>query len=573
MPATRESWDDDFLFDRPSTSSLALPSTRLLTSLDWALPVPRRSPSRQASTSWDDDPPHPPLAHTTPRPRVTSNQRSSFDESVRETRALPEAEKRRKRSSWIRALGLGRRDEIDREQDPNRESTLGRQTRPPSLVHPVDARRFSRASSTSSRNLDYWTEGSTTGGETSERSGDEGAGDMEGTIGRRRGAGRSPGFDVLALGTEGVRVKRSSTSRRRRLKKRAPESTENVSLSTGPSAPPGIYPSLRHTSIPMANSTNSKPPSAPSALKLLRRISGSIRPAAPGRESGSFYNLISRSTSALHSLAKRSSSPAPGDSAAETSGPSQSYPRSSSSVGFYPSSIPSLPALPVSSSTPSLLTRHRMSASVDLTPKPSLFSRARSFSRPSKGPYVPEDPPSRPRLSSSASASSVDESLAWTPVAPTRVGTRLAAIPGSSSSTVRPTRSPSFSTPTRAPIPVVPSLPAAWASHRTPLAPLTSQLVTSGSLASLASKPSPSRSRTALPVSTSFYNFDSDFDFADTRGEGVPRRNSLSSLRIPSRIITAQARIGDDLERVREFARGVDGTPHFVVKSNADASL
>ena len=42
-------------------------------------------------------------------------------------------------------------------------------------------------------------------------------------------------------------------------------------------------------------------------------------------------------------------------------------------------------------------------------------------------------------------------------------------------------------------------------------------------------------------------------------GQEVARRNSLSDLRIPSRITSSQARIEEDLERVKEFAKGIDG--------------
>lgn len=44
-----------------------------------------------------------------------------------------------------------------------------------------------------------------------------------------------------------------------------------------------------------------------------------------------------------------------------------------------------------------------------------------------------------------------------------------------------------------------------------------------------------------------------------TGGQDVARRNSLSDLRIPSRITSSQVRIEEDLERVKEFAKGIDG--------------
>lgn len=41
----------------------------------------------------------------------------------------------------------------------------------------------------------------------------------------------------------------------------------------------------------------------------------------------------------------------------------------------------------------------------------------------------------------------------------------------------------------------------------------------------------------------------------------LPRRNSLSDLRIPARITLAQKKIEDDLERVKQFAQGIEGEP------------
>ena len=46
-----------------------------------------------------------------------------------------------------------------------------------------------------------------------------------------------------------------------------------------------------------------------------------------------------------------------------------------------------------------------------------------------------------------------------------------------------------------------------------------------------------------------------------TASPGTPRRNSLSDLRIPTRITSSQARIEEDLERVKQFAKGIDGQP------------
>ncbi|GAA5961921.1 hypothetical protein JCM3765_006438 [Sporobolomyces pararoseus] len=65
------------------------------------------------------------------------------------------------------------------------------------------------------------------------------------------------------------------------------------------------------------------------------------------------------------------------------------------------------------------------------------------------------------------------------------------------------------------------------------------------------------RPRTALgtdypPILTKHGGEDDDFDFI------LPRRNSLSDLRIPARITNAQKKIEEDLERVKQFAQGVE---------------
>ncbi|KAI5478069.1 hypothetical protein MNV49_005532 [Pseudohyphozyma bogoriensis] len=63
------------------------------------------------------------------------------------------------------------------------------------------------------------------------------------------------------------------------------------------------------------------------------------------------------------------------------------------------------------------------------------------------------------------------------------------------------------------------------------------------------------RPRTSMAVDrpASYY-----FDDAFEGGQEVVRRNSLSDLRIPTRITSSQARIEEDLARVREFAKGID---------------
>lgn len=59
-----------------------------------------------------------------------------------------------------------------------------------------------------------------------------------------------------------------------------------------------------------------------------------------------------------------------------------------------------------------------------------------------------------------------------------------------------------------------------------------------------------------------------EMDNDDLGGVELQRRNSLSDLRIPSRITSSQARIEEDLERVREFAKGIESEFFFFFSSS-----
>ncbi|BGP45036.1 hypothetical protein JCM10450v2_000853 [Rhodotorula kratochvilovae] len=67
----------------------------------------------------------------------------------------------------------------------------------------------------------------------------------------------------------------------------------------------------------------------------------------------------------------------------------------------------------------------------------------------------------------------------------------------------------------------------------------------------------PHRPLTALGGPLKAYQFDDDLALSDGEG-GLPRRNSLSDLRIPARITNAQKKIEEDLERVKQFAKAVE---------------
>ncbi|GAA5839582.1 hypothetical protein JCM11251_003552 [Rhodosporidiobolus azoricus] len=67
------------------------------------------------------------------------------------------------------------------------------------------------------------------------------------------------------------------------------------------------------------------------------------------------------------------------------------------------------------------------------------------------------------------------------------------------------------------------------------------------------------RPRTALGGERPPTNYYFDEDFAISESDfSLPRRNSLSDLRIPARITSSQKKIEEDLERVKQFAKGIE---------------
>ncbi|KAK4702432.1 hypothetical protein P7C70_g3791, partial [Phenoliferia sp. Uapishka_3] len=352
--------------------------------------------------------------------------------------------------------------------------------------------------------------------------------------------------------------------------------------------------------------------SSSSKLPLASRLSR--KPSAPGKshppvtgrnQSGtkrplSLSSMLSRSTSAVP-LGRRAPSPLPPSPHPSVKSPSlPSRPPSANSVRPSLSSLNQSAPGP-SPSTPTSIKLHRHSSSVsDLAkPKesPSFFERARAFSR--SGGSSSKPPPS-PKIPSPSKVPVSVPVKTWTskPKAPSHKTSREQMPPpvfqgrlnsewkmptrpdstasdvsnASTSSTLRPQSNVS----TLGPLPRIrregstssrqekgkgrpPPTRAQQQGHRPssslssafdrPRSPFPPPAPSASSRAQ-----SPSRPRTAMAVDRpASYYFDDGMG-----GLEVPRRNSLSDLRIPSRITSSQARIEEDLERVKEFAKGID---------------
>ena len=578
-----ESWDDDFFTQgsastssrphappRPSYRTSVLPQSTSQLSLHQ---TPRQKGKLQSSRSnsslnsflsdsWDDPalPPRP-ILQPSPSKRSTRPLRSPLPTELdNEGIENGSTSKKEKRTSWRKSLQRSLSGRMQREvvvEDvpsiPGQFVVLGRRSRGSSTAGTdgegdrntairsnrssvdwsdsgrdpfprstslqfaprpdVPYRKVSTgsASTASSRiDLERWREGTDTEGEFSEFSGDE--------FVEREVASHLAGVD-------GVRVARR---RSKRLKKRKDPSPPPVTSNSI-----GIYANSRRPSIPlqMRSEADIQFPSVhPAAPSFPRRSSSSSKPPVARRTtSGACYNLISRSTSAIQSISKRAPSPVQAYSNPLAKSLDN---RSSSSVDVR---LPPVPSLPASTSVKTITRKHRPSASVD-NGQLSFFARARSISRPTKVVPPPTPPRSLVSLPTYENRQSVDLSDDERMQADAKYSTvrqkRLATIPGSSSTVRHDRRSPS-SSPT---LFRSPPLPLPRISHR-PILSLSS---------------APRSNTSALPPKLRPLGL-------ELGGGDALDDNGMGSLRIPRRLMSTQAKIEEDMERIKEFARGIDG--------------
>ncbi|BGO96893.1 hypothetical protein NBRC10513v2_000832 [Rhodotorula toruloides] len=346
---------------------------------------------------------------------------------------------------------------------------------------------------------------------------------------------------------------------------------------------------------------------------FLRKMSGKSHPPVTGRTQAeakqtkrgsgigsSITNLLSRSTSALPLTGKRAPSPAPLSKSVKSS-KSLLLRRSSKKGKGEESEVPKSPSLgalrkrrsvtaPVTSKSPSMPSLPSSPPPPPLPRSGSAFSfitRARGFSRssprtetppsprkastPVDAPPVPPVPPPRPPRPAPAS-----KPVPTATRPPPSHGQLNAAyrMPGTSATTAA---GPSGSRPAQ----LAPTLTSHASASRPPKTrPLQAGHRPSVSLSSImplrSTSPLPRPPQPPLGVRTSQQSFASDnpstagesdrpptvYSFGDdlVNGEegGMPRRNSLSDLRIPARITNAQKKIEEDLERVKQFATAIE---------------
>lgn len=322
--------------------------------------------------------------------------------------------------------------------------------------------------------------------------------------------------------------------------------------------------------------TLSTSPSQSKLSALLRRPSSKSKPPVTGKTQAalrggvveneekksrpplSLSNILSRSTSSLP-LGRRAPSPTPtltssksailtrarrSNSTNRPASPPPPSPRSPRRPAAPRATSPP-PPLPTSRSSHLL---HRPSASVETprsTSSGSFFSRARALSRPSRpSPPIPTStspPPLNSKRSNQTSLQAPTGRLneGWT------MPMGAQQHPSSGVSDVPMQKHPPSSSRAAPP----------KGGHHRPSLSLSSAAPTTRtpSFASVSSRAEDvPRPRTAMGVHLPSSE-------QGEAGQVIVRRNSLSDLRIPSRITSSQARIEGDLERVKEFARGVDG--------------
>ncbi|GAA5896216.1 uncharacterized protein JCM6883_006837 [Sporobolomyces salmoneus] len=273
--------------------------------------------------------------------------------------------------------------------------------------------------------------------------------------------------------------------------------------------------------------------------------------------------------------------------------PSLSLPtkkRSSAVISSTKSSVaapPPRPKRPLSTpSTPTStvkLTRHAQPSADSNRPKsptvssPSFFSRARNLSRSTSGKIdVNGSPPPVPSLPSSSTPRARPVAKSATPKGQLNPSfkmprTQTASSPEQSRrATPQPVANRSSSKIEKKKDSSLRTR-SAQAGHRPSLSLSSLVRSSSPSLRPRAPTSPPSeattpplpyeRPRTALgtdhPVTAADY-FDNSEDGDYEMELVLPRRNSLSDLRIPARITNAQKKIEEDLERVKQFAKGIE---------------
>lgn len=321
-----------------------------------------------------------------------------------------------------------------------------------------------------------------------------------------------------------------------------------------------------------------------SSLPLVDGAEGNSRRApspAPTTHSGksSILTRGKRSTSVQRNSTSRPVSPTP-----PTPQTPQHPPRRSPSVRSPAPTTSTAASAPTPRSARLL---HRHSASVETPKAESTFlSRARAFSKPAppSPPVVSNTTASDPAFSSKRTHRTSMQSIAsfkgrlnegWTMPGAQRPQSTVSMVSDvSEASTVRASpfletrpaitvsngswgkRAPSaLGTTSKGHRPSL-SLSSVMPSRSTSYAPSPSAQAGEHEAEQLgAAYPRP---RTAMAVDRPGSNYFED-GAGDGTGLGLVRRNSLSDLRIPSRITSSQARIEEDLERVKEFAKGIDG--------------
>ncbi|SGY34549.1 BQ5605_C002g01651 [Microbotryum silenes-dioicae] len=353
-----------------------------------------------------------------------------------------------------------------------------------------------------------------------------------------------------------------------------------------------------------------RPASRGLSPSLLRRRSSS-KPTHPpvahkkqgDKRSSSLVNLLTRSASSLPLVGKRAPSPSPSIGSSKSSsilsrkGRDKISRSLSSSVLGSTSTLPPSPS-PASSSRPFL--SHSQSIDKQVLPptakRDSFVTRARALSKGHKTsrPITPAPaeietpvqhmdrsgsagrsgaaPPSRPRLaegwSFSRPLSGVSDksemgstALGGSALPPVITNRKVDRVVSATREGSRPPspfvkgHRPSLSLSA-----VMPGRPSSWAPPSSPLPPaVPKEPVPAKSALGLDRTPKAQPPHAPMGSGRPPSRFwDDDFASITSSSIQTTRRNSLGDLKIPQRISMAQARIEEDLERVKQFAQGIE---------------